>query len=289
MAIHRDFEPTPKVEVKKKKPETNGWTHGGLITDLCETVNSSDDYVCAEVYAGSRFLERRPVPDALRIRMSYTRPDFAIYEIKVSRADFLSDIRSDKWQTYLPYCSRFYFATPATGVCTLEDIPFVAGWMVRGPDGWKTKKTPKVREFEPDYHYALALLISEQKYRVRAENEAARRRKLAHGDNVNWSKKVIDRVARVEKDILANKGMRAKLISARNALKQHFGVDIGDYWRFSDMDSTFKDLKMGLDEWKVERLRSHLKDISHIIDEVAGPEKGSKVTAEMEKHINGSK
>jgi len=284
MAIHRDFEPTPKLEVKKKKPETNGWTHGGLITDLCENM-AGTDYICAEVYAGSRFLERRPVPDALRVRMSYSRPDFVIYEIKVSRADFLSDIRSDKWQTYLPYCSRFYFATPDTGVCTLEDIPFVAGWLTRGPNGWKTKKVPKVRAFEPDYHYALALLISEQKYKVKAENEAARRRKLAHGDNVNWSAKVIDRMARVEKEILANKGMRDKLIKARDALKKHFGVDVGNYWRFNDMDSTFRDLKMGLDAQNVERIRSSLKDIARVIDEVAGPEKPSKLAAELEKHV----
>jgi len=233
MAIHRDFEPEWKPEPKKKKAETNGWTHGGLITDLCEDINSSNDYICGEVYAGSRFLERRPVPDALRIRMSYTRPDFAIYEIKVSRPDFLSDIRSDKWQTYLPYCSRFYFATPAEGVCTLDDIPFVAGWMVRGPNGWTTKKTPKVREFTPDFHYALALLISEQKYRVRAETAAAANRKMAHTHNVNWSRKIVERMKRVEETIRENSVIRSRLISSRDALKKHFGVDIGQYWTAS--------------------------------------------------------
>ena len=271
MAINRNYEPDAKPPAKKPKPETNGWTHGGLITDLCENINSSSDYICGEVYAGSRFLERRPCPDALRVRMSYTRPDFAIYEIKVSRPDFLSDIRSDKWQTYLPYCSRFYFATPAEGVCTLDDIPFVAGWMVRGPTGWSTKKTPKVREFEPDFHYALALLISEQKYRVRAEAQANANKKMAHGHNVNWSKKMSERVERVEAEIKANWESRRKLISARDAFNKHFGTDLGDYWRFNDMDRFVKDLKMGLDGAKVEDLRHHLKEITAIIDKVAGP------------------
>ena len=273
MAINRDYRPEPKPEPKKKKAETNGWTHGGLITDLCENINSSSDYICGEVYAGSRFLERRPCPDALRVRMSYTRPDFAIYEIKVSRPDFLSDIRSDKWQTYLPYCSRFYFATPAEGVCTIDDIPFVAGWLVRGPNGWITKKTPKVREFTPDFHYCLALLISEQKYRVRAEQAAAANRKLAHTHNVNWSKKVVDRMARVEAAIAGNWETRSKLISAKKALLTHFGIDLGGYFRFHDMDTAFKDLKMGLDGRNLESIRYHLKELSDIVDKVAGAEK----------------
>ena len=273
MAINRNYQPDPKPPAKKAKAVTNGWSHSGLIEDLCVTVNGSNDYICGEVYAGSRFLERRPCPDALRIRMSYTRPDFAIYEIKVSRPDFLSDIRSDKWQTYLPYCSRFYFATPDIGVATIEDIPFVAGWMVRGANGWRTVKTPKVREFTPDFHYALALLISEQKYRVRAEVAAAANRKLAHGHNVNWSTKIVDRVKHVEDQIRNNWASRKKIISARNALKKHFGIDIGDYWRFNDMDSAFKDMKTGLSEQHVRRLRQDLADMTRIINDIAGPEK----------------
>ena len=275
MAINRNYEPDPKLPAKKPKAVTNGWTHGGLITDLCENINSSNDYICGEVYAGSRFLERRPCPDALRVRMSYTRPDFAIYEIKVSRPDFLSDIRSDKWQTYLPYCSRFYFATPEHGVATIDDIPFVAGWMTRGEKGWRTVKTPKVREFEPDYHFALALLISEQKYRVRAEVAAAANRKMAHSANVNWSKKIIDRVTKTEEAIKNNWEIRHKLISARDAMKKHFGIDIGEYWRFHDMDGFFKNLKMGLDADKVKSLRYNLHAIERLIDDVAGKEKGA--------------
>ena len=271
MSIKRDYVP-PEKPKKKVKAVTNGWTHGGLIEDLCLNINSSTDYICGEVYAGSRFRERRPCPDALRIRMSYTRPDFAIYEIKVSRADFLSDIRSDKWQTYLPYCSRFYFATPDHGVADMDDIPFVAGWMTRSDAGWHTRKTPQVRQFEPDFHYALALLISEQKYRVRAENEAAVNRKMAHGHNVNWSEKMAARVRKTEEAIKNNWASRKKLISAAAALKKHFGVDVGNYWRFNDMDSFFKNLKMGLDADKVAVMRASLSAINRVIDEAAGKE-----------------
>lgn len=34
---------------------------------------------------------------------------FTIIEVKVSVADFRGDL---KWQEYLPFCDRFYFATP---------------------------------------------------------------------------------------------------------------------------------------------------------------------------------
>ena len=43
------------------------------------------------------------------MRSSWTKPETAGVEIKVSRGDFLAD---KKWQHYLPYCEKFYFACP---------------------------------------------------------------------------------------------------------------------------------------------------------------------------------
>ena len=50
--------------------------------------------------------------DLVIIRPSYKRFCVSVFEVKVSRADFLSDIRSEKWRGYLPHCNRFYFALP---------------------------------------------------------------------------------------------------------------------------------------------------------------------------------
>lgn len=47
------------------------------------------------------------------------------YEIKVSRADFLAD---KKWQSYLPYCSWFYFIAPE-GIIKPEELPDGVGLM----------------------------------------------------------------------------------------------------------------------------------------------------------------
>lgn len=272
MAIKRDYQPPEKPKKRKPVAGAEGWTHAGLIRDLCAQIDTSNDYICSEVYAGSRFLERRPVPDALRIRMSYTRPDFAIYEIKVSRADFLADIRTDKWQTYLPYCSRFYFATPEHGVATADDIPFVAGWMVRGENGWRTCKTPAVRPFEPDYHYALALLISEQKHRWAAERRDQRNKKLAHTPNVEWSEHMAARVHKYEEGMKELSGIRHKLIHAKAALKKHFGIDMQNYWAWDGVANRLGEMKQGLSQENARNLRYHIDNLNKIVNEVAPPE-----------------
>ena len=41
------------------------------------------------------------------------------YEIKISRGDFLQD---KKWETYLKFCTYFYFIAPA-GIIKVEELP----------------------------------------------------------------------------------------------------------------------------------------------------------------------
>ena len=60
------------------------------------------------------------------MKKSYTQPMTWIYEIKVARSDFLQD---DKWQTYLPYCSDFYFVAPS-GIIDPNEVPEQAGLLL---------------------------------------------------------------------------------------------------------------------------------------------------------------
>lgn len=53
------------------------------------------------------------------MKKSWASPMTTLYEIKVSRSDFLRD---DKWPRYLPYCNLLVFAV-APGVCTQEELP----------------------------------------------------------------------------------------------------------------------------------------------------------------------
>lgn len=115
-------------------------THDALAEDLALSIGVLP-YL--NVVLGSAWLSgadnKTPRADVLGIKPSYTRFCVAIYEVKISRSDFLSDIRSGKWRSYLPHCHRFYFAT-LPGICSREDIPAEAGWMVRTDKSWTTRK-----------------------------------------------------------------------------------------------------------------------------------------------------
>lgn len=79
--------------------------------------------------------------DLWTMKKSYSKPMTCIYEIKVSRQDFLRD---DKWQTYLPYCTDFYFVAPA-GIIDPSEVPADAGLLLSSKTGTRLfckKKAP---------------------------------------------------------------------------------------------------------------------------------------------------
>lgn len=65
-----------------------------------------------------------------RALQGYQRMVFEGYEVKATRADFLSDIRSGKWEQYLPRLTQFYFAVPS-GLVQNDEVPGPAGLIVR--------------------------------------------------------------------------------------------------------------------------------------------------------------
>lgn len=75
---------------------------------------------------------------------TWSPPTAIGYEIKVSRGDFLRD---EKWQSYLPYCNRFYFVSPA-GVIKADEVPEEAGliWCTTNATGLLTKKKAPHRD-----------------------------------------------------------------------------------------------------------------------------------------------
>ncbi len=99
------------------------WQHNDLAEDLAIAKGS----FFLDVPLGSVWFapygEGVPRADLVEIKPSYTRFCVSIYEVKVSRADFLSDIKSGKWRGYLPHCHRIYFATPA-GLVDKKEIPY---------------------------------------------------------------------------------------------------------------------------------------------------------------------
>lgn len=63
-------------------------------------------------------------------------------EVKVSRADFLSDIRSEKWKRYRRFSCRIWFAA-MEGIIRLNDLPEDLGLMEFRKDAWVPVRRPK--------------------------------------------------------------------------------------------------------------------------------------------------
>jgi len=82
--------------------------------------------------------------DAWVMRRSWSKPCVWGYEIKSSRADFLSD---DKWHAYLPCCNRFAFVCPH-GEISPDELPAEVGvlWMTRTGSRLIAKRKPVHRD-----------------------------------------------------------------------------------------------------------------------------------------------
>ena len=67
-----------------------------------------------------------PLPNGRRADMMAIDPkgQLTIVEIKVSRADLVGDA---KWQDYLEYCDRFYWAVPSELAVILDQDRFLPG------------------------------------------------------------------------------------------------------------------------------------------------------------------
>ena len=174
-------------------------THDDLCHDLAECketiyvnvpLGSVWSHQLLKAY-GRNQKETLPRADVLNVRPSFTRFCIDIFEVKHSRADLLSDIRSGKWRSYLPYCNRFYFAIKS-GIAKKDDIPEEAGILVRGPKGWTTVRGAKPRDIGYDMDMLLALIFYHAKFLYRSTH----REKIAFAHS--WYKNK-------EREILLNK------------------------------------------------------------------------------------
>lgn len=127
------------------------------------------------IYRGENYGEAKKnlhqvqMADVMRVMPSYTRFCVFIYEVKVSRSDFQSDLRSGKWRGYLDHCHRFMFAMPA-GIARREEMPEEAGLIVRGSRGWQVQKTAPARDVEIPTETLMAMLFLKQRKTVRQRN-----------------------------------------------------------------------------------------------------------------------
>jgi len=87
--------------------------------------------------------------------LDYARP--VIHEIKVSRADLLSDIADvDKRTAYQALSCEFYYVMPA-GLAELAEIPFDCGVMFAGAAGLTTARPSEHRPVRPGFSDWMAI------------------------------------------------------------------------------------------------------------------------------------
>lgn len=128
--------------------------HDDLQHDLATTRRAAGDIAVEKLGIGS-FASGGQI-DVFAIKPSHTRTTLTAYEVKVSRSDFLSDMRAEKFRRYLAFCGRLYFATPA-GMVDKKEVPEGMGLCVRGPNGWHTVMAPRVRTVKPEDQAVIVL------------------------------------------------------------------------------------------------------------------------------------
>lgn len=130
-------------------------THNELASSLAAHLRGSTGYLTWEDMqmgpSGS------PRPDVFCIEPSYTRFIPKVYEVKVSRSDFLSDVTSGKWQSYSPFASAIIFAT-RRGLIAANEVPAGCGLIQLG-ETWRMVKRPTLQKIETLPHVAWMKLM----------------------------------------------------------------------------------------------------------------------------------
>ena len=131
------------------------WKHDDLQADLAEHLLTPERLVWQNMQIG---MAGSPRPDVYTIKKSYSKPHPISYEIKVSKSDFLSDMKTGKWQSYLQFSCAVVFCVPK-GLITKADLPAGCGLMVRDENGWHTLKAPKLERAKIPEEAFMKLLI----------------------------------------------------------------------------------------------------------------------------------
>jgi len=236
------------------------WGHDQLANDLADHLFNPNRMVWTDFIMGSAGNCR---PDVFTLKKSFTNPDSRAYEIKVSTADFRSDITSGKWRKYLKYASCVTFCTPK-GLVAKADIPAGCGLMVRGENGWSTVKAP-TRQVMPelDRDLWMKLLMSgidQERCVVRDRNRYQFNKFKASKDN--FSKEVCD----VLRDIEFAKSRAVEIISRAEA-KGKLIIDsqekkTGDLQKTLDLYSQ----EFGHKFWDFREASRHIKQMKSRCD-----------------------
>ena len=134
-----------------------------LGRDLASFLQNADWMVWTQIplgpVGGEVFGKKLGIADVIAVAKSFSNVRVNVYEVKISRSDYLRDVNKGKYLVYLTDCTQFYFAAPS-GLIKKQDLPEGCGLIVRTDDhGWHVIKAPPRREFKWTETLLLKLLM----------------------------------------------------------------------------------------------------------------------------------
>lgn len=233
------------------------------------------DFFITECKSGATWAGGFRQMDAVAIKPSWANPCVTIYEVKVSRNDFLRD---SKWHEYLDYCHRFYFACPK-GLIKKDELPDQrVGLIYINENGTcYTAKAVPLRPVEIPasfYQYILFSRIDSERipfYNDKAEYIEAfiENKKTATALANRFSSSLIKRLAEYEKQISEYKTINLKLDNYRamETILERRGISLWGDWQDEFEKAVIKYQQTQEEDVLVRRLQVITKSINDFLAE----------------------
>ncbi|HEY1035568.1 MAG TPA: hypothetical protein VGE09_11365 [Pseudoxanthomonas sp.] len=231
----------------------HGWKHDALADDLAAHLRgyAKPSMIWTNMQLGP---VGSPRPDVYTLEPTFTRIKAVAYEVKISRADFLSDVQAGKALGYLVYAGALVFATPK-GLVRKDELPNGAGLIERGDTGWRWAKKPTVNALsELPFEAWMKLLIDGRDREIGWLASTKMRTRQAN----EW-----------EQDRRARKMLGEELgqmLADRSSARYRLQVEIA---RNNAEADAHREMREESDRRRRERIESDLKDLRRELDEAA--------------------
>lgn len=242
-------------------------SHDELASNLARHLLNEGRMVWEDIPAGRRHSVR---PDVYTIEKSFANPNPISYEVKVSLADFRSDVTSAKWKAYLEFSYGVVFAVPK-GLITKKDVPNNCGLITFNGEFWNTVKRPTLHPAELDDDLLLKLLISGKERQSKPFEPVPRPfDEERHYDALR--KKFGEDIRQKLHFIGKFPQMMEELTEMRSCLSRLFGEelpkDIFNTWRFDYVVSkAIEELEIkAKEETRKAAIAKELQELSEVMD-----------------------
>jgi len=223
--------------------------------------------------------------DAWVMKKSWASPGVTAYEIKITRSDFLNDI---KWSSYLSYCNELYFICPPKLIAVTE-VPENVGLMYVSSTGTRiyTKKKAVYRDVEvPEDLYRYLLMWRTIVTREHAHDKLSKREYWQ-----NWlEQRTVDKYLGYEVSKALREAIEKEIIKAKRVNKElkerlerydylvdflkRINIDPRTHYLRSDVERKLKELQALVPEdlkrnlkWTKDQLEELLETIDKKVPE----------------------